>query len=252
MKKVLLTFLLCLTILPLGVSAAQMTYKDKVYTSLNLDEALTQEKIEHDFSNYKETEDQITIYLFRGNGCGYCRKFLTFLNSIIDEYGKYFKVVSYETWYNRDNSKLLSKVSNFLDEPANGVPYIIIGDQVFGGYNESYDDAIKEAIKNLYDQKSKDRYDVFKEMAKAEKASQINYFIIIFSNLIVIVVMGGIGLTYMTKQHKILNSKLNDINAKLELIESKANTPKEVKKEATEVKTVEKEVKQKAKTKKKN
>lgn len=248
MKKVLLTFLLCLTILPLGVNAAQMKYGDKIYTSLNLDEALTQEEIEHDFSNYKETDDQITIYLFRGNGCGYCRRFLTFLNSIVDEYGKYFKVVSYETWYDRDNSKLLSKVSNFLDEPAGGVPYIIIGDQVFGGYNESYDDAIKEAITSLYNQKAKDRYDVFKEMAKAEKDSQINYFVIIFSNLIIIVVMTGIGLTYMTKQHKILNSKLNAINARLEEIESKTNTPKEVK--TKEVKTVEKEVKQK--TKKKN
>ena len=31
-------------------------------------------------------------YLFYGQSCGYCQKFLEFLNSIIPEYGKYFKV----------------------------------------------------------------------------------------------------------------------------------------------------------------
>lgn len=242
MKKVLLTFLLCLTILPLGVNAAS-----KKYNTLNLDEALTQENIEHDFSNYKETDKQITIYLFRGNGCGFCQRFLTFLNSIIDEYGQYFKVVSYETWYDRDNANLMTEVSNFLGQPATGVPYIIIGDQVFAGYSSNYDDAIKEAITNLYNQKEKDRYDVFKEMEKAEKnanaTTEVNYFVLIFANVVIIAFMGGISLIYMTKQHKILNSKLNAMNAKLELIESKSNTTKEVK-------TIEKEVKQKTKAKK--
>ena len=134
--------------------------------SLNLKEALQEEQIElsKDFENYKENDDQAIIYLFRGNGCGYCRAFLTFLNSIVGEYGKYFKVVSYEVWYNEENSKLLDTVSAYLNNPAQGVPYIVIGDKVFAGYAESYDSDIKATIKALYETKKGDRYDVMKEM----------------------------------------------------------------------------------------
>ena len=47
-----------------------------------------------------------------------------------------------------------------MGNAAGGVPYIIIGDNVFPGYAETYDDSIKDAIKKLYD--SEDRFDVFK------------------------------------------------------------------------------------------
>lgn len=239
MKKILLVFLLCLTILPFSVNA-----ESKKYNTLNLDEALTQENIEHDFSNYKETDKQITIYLFRGNGCHFCQDFLTFLNSIVDEYGKYFKVVSYETWYDRNNYDLMTEVSTFLGQPATGVPYIIIGDQVFGGYSSNYDDAIKKAITDLYN--SKDRYDVFEEMEKAEKEASkannpINYGIIILSNLALTIVIGGIVLYSTKTQNKQLLSKLNDMENKLNNMENKLKP----------VKTIE-DTTEKTKTKKKS
>ena len=53
---------------------------------------------------------------------------------------------------------------------ATGVPYIVIGDKAFGGFDKSTDgDAIKSKIKELYE--SKDRYDVFEEMEKEPKDS---------------------------------------------------------------------------------
>ena len=145
MKKVFLAILISvLCFIPFSVNA-----EEKEYKTLNLDEALKEEEIDHDFSNYKETDDQAIIYLFRGKGCAYCKKFLTYLNSIVDDYGKYFKVVSYEVWYDNDNAELMEKVGNLLGQKAEGVPYIVIGDKVFAGYAESYNDEIKEAIKNL-------------------------------------------------------------------------------------------------------
>ena len=159
MKKFLLLIkisLLCF--IPVSVNA-----QEKGYSSLNLDEALTEEGIDHDFSNYQENNDQAIIYLFRGKGCGYCKKFLTFLNSIVDDYGKYFKVVSYEVWYDQENASLLTKVSNYLGTSAEGVPYIVIGDKVFPGYASSYDEDIKDAIKKQYD--SKNEYDVMKKLS---------------------------------------------------------------------------------------
>ena len=72
--KILLVVLMVLIIFPASIKADEKSYK-----TLNLDEALTEEEIEHDFSNYSENDDQAIIYLFRGKGCGYCKKFLTFL-----------------------------------------------------------------------------------------------------------------------------------------------------------------------------
>ncbi len=159
MKKFLLLVMISLLcFIPVSVNA-----QEKGYSSLNLDEALTEEGIDHDFSNYEENNDQAIIYLFRGKGCGYCKKFLTFLNSIVDDYGKYFKVVSYEVWYDQENASLLTKVSNYLGTSAEGVPYIVIGDKVFPGYASSYDEDIKDAIKKQYD--SKNEYDVMKKIS---------------------------------------------------------------------------------------
>ena len=76
MKKVFLAILISvLCFIPFSVNA-----EEKEYKTLNLDEALKEEAIDHDFSNYKETDDQAIIYLFRGKGCAYCKKFLTYLN----------------------------------------------------------------------------------------------------------------------------------------------------------------------------
>lgn len=113
--------------------------------------------------------DKVTIYLFRGKGCGYCRSFLTFLSNINEEYGKYFELESYEVWYDADNNALMKTISGFLGEEARGVPYIIIGDKVFAGYSSSDDNELKSTIKELYNTKKKDRYDVFKEYKKKEK-----------------------------------------------------------------------------------
>lgn len=110
--------------------------------------------------DYKETDDQAVIYMFRGQGCGFCRAFLTFLDSISDEYGEYFKLVSFEVWNNSKNGELMDKIATVTGEAAEGVPYIIIGDKVFGGYAEQYDEDIKAAIKAQYDDSS---YDVMEK-----------------------------------------------------------------------------------------
>lgn len=184
-KSIIIIMLIGMLLFPYQVFA-----KDAEYKSSNLDEALKQESIEHDFSNYKETDDQAIIYLFRGNGCAYCRAFLEYLNSIIGDYGKYFKVVSYEVWENSDNAKLLDEVAEVIGEEASGVPYIVIGKKVFKGYSENYNEEIKEAIKAQYD--SKNSYDVMKEIEKNKKndknQNDNTAFIIIFNTIFTIIV----------------------------------------------------------------
>ncbi len=200
-KKIAIIALMLLSvIIPVKAFAKEQ------YKTLNLEETLAEEGIEKKFTDYKETDDQVIIYLFRGKGCAYCRKFLEFLNGITDEYGKYFKLVSFESWYNEENSNLLGEISTFMGEQASGVPYIIIGDKVFGGYTESYDESIKTAIKTLYD--SKDRYDVFEEYEYSKKWDKIlnpsNFTIIIWTICLVAVSTVVIVLTNRANTKKIV------------------------------------------------
>lgn len=200
-KKIAIIVLMLLSvIIPVKAFAKEQ------YKTLNLEETLAEEGIEKKFTDYKETDDQVIIYLFRGKGCAYCRKFLEFLNGITDEYGKYFKLVSFESWYNEENSNLLGEISTFMGEQASGVPYIIIGDKVFGGYTESYDESIKTAIKTLYD--SKDRYDVFEEYEYSKKWDKIlnpsNFTVIIWTICLIAVSTVVIILTNRANTKKIV------------------------------------------------
>ena len=166
MKNKLLLFLIILV----GVMVLPFKVKATDYKSLNFTETLEAEEIDLKYTSYKETDDQVTIYLFRGQGCSYCRGFLNFLNDNAEDLGKYFKVVSYEVWKDTNNAKLLTEVSEYLEQPADGVPYIVIGDQVFAGFTESaYGEKVKEAITTLYKTDKSERYDVFEQMEKNPK-----------------------------------------------------------------------------------
>ena len=160
MKKLLIVLLMVFMFIP-------SIYGETEYKVMNFDEVLTEEGIEHDFSNYTESDDKITIYFFRGKGCKFCRAFLSYLNDIVPEYGKYFNVVAYDVWNDRNSDKLLDEVSEFLNQPSEGIPYAIIGDTVFNGYSTDYDEAIKKAIKKEHNKKK--RYDVLFEMKEAKE-----------------------------------------------------------------------------------
>ena len=214
MKKILgLLLVMMMLVTPFTVRAVTADDEEiniKKYNTMNFREILAQEQIKEEFKEYAETDDQITIYLFRGNGCGYCQKFLNFLNGITDEYGKYFKVVGFEVWNNADNSKLLEKISDFLEQPASGVPYIIIGDQVFGGFADSYADGIKAAITSLYD--SEERYDVFEAYNDAvgeAKAEEYRKYVrpVIF-NAIFVAIGVCVVCYFIKKQNEELLGKL--------------------------------------------
>ncbi len=216
-KKLLAIAILGFMLFPFHTNAQEV--------SMNLEETLKDAGITYDLSNYKESDDQTTIYLFRGSTCGYCHKFLEFLNSIVPEYGKYFKLKSYEVWGNADNSKLMKKMANFLDETANGVPFIIIGDQAFTGYASTYDEQIKKAITDQYN--SKNSYDIVKEMEKAEKAnnkSSVGSVAVIIWNLVFVAAGTGVVLLYMENKNKALTSQLEEVKKLLTKANSTKNT----------------------------
>lgn len=146
------------------------------------------------------TDNKVNIYFFRGEGCSHCAEAEEFFESIKDEYGEYFNLVDYETWYNTDNQKLMEQVAAARDEEANGVPYIIIGDQSWNGYSSDYDDAIKTKIKEEYQKSVEDRYDIMNYIDTDTKDK--SYASDIVAIIIIILVVGGIigGIYYARKK----------------------------------------------------
>lgn len=234
MKKKLISLSLLLFI-PMFVFAST-----KKYESTNLEETLNAEEIEVTFSNYEETDGQAVIYLFRGHNCGYCHSFLEFLNSIVDEYGKYFRLEAYEVWYTENNSELMSEVASYFGESASGVPFIVIGDKVFSGYTESYNDSIISAIKETY--RNGNKNDVFKEMKKAEIKEKITDIVTKVLPIISIIGILALGL-YFNKQNKKLTLRITSLEEQIEVLnKEKKSIKKTTTKKTTKSKKTKKEV----------
>lgn len=167
MKKILTTlFVMCMMIFPMIANAAEelTTVNLDDYNTMGLIETLESEEIKVKLDGYKETDDQVTVYLFRGSGCAYCKAFLNFLNDLPAEYYNKIKLVAFDAWYDEPSAILLTNISSYLGEEAGGVPYIIIGKEVFPGYAETYNDGIKAAIDEQY--KASEKIDVIADYNK--------------------------------------------------------------------------------------
>ncbi|MGN0993090.1 MAG: hypothetical protein ACI4PE_04140 [Bacilli bacterium] len=99
--------------------------------------------------------EKVNVYLFYGDGCPHCSALEKYLD---EEYSndKDVKVYKYEVWNDADNQELWKKVEDVTGEEAKGVPYFVIGKEVFQGYSagdvweKKVDDAIKKAKKTDY------------------------------------------------------------------------------------------------------
>ncbi len=96
--------------------------------------------------------EKINIYIFHGDGCQFCAGALAFFDSIEEEYGAYYNLVKFETWHNEKNANVLDQLSEHYNiaEKKRGVPFILIGDKYFNGYDSAWDDDIKQAIMTEY------------------------------------------------------------------------------------------------------
>lgn len=140
-------------------------------------------------------DKEVKVYFFRGEGCSHCAEAKEWFESIEEEYGSKFKIVDYETWYDETNSKIMKKVAEARGEEdrATGVPYIIVGDQSWIGFDkEVYAPEILSKIDEVYAQDVKDRYDIQdiidgKETVKKESNSKD-----VVALLLILVVVGGV------------------------------------------------------------
>lgn len=104
-------------------------------------------------------ENKVNIYFFWGDGCPHCKEEFEFFKSIETEYGEYFTLNTFEVWYNEENAELLKSFASKMNDEVTGVPYTIIGNKTFKGFNSTYEKEFLDAIKNQY----KNSYDVYFE-----------------------------------------------------------------------------------------
>lgn len=176
--KYLVVLLAIFLVLPFGVFAE--------------DENNTTSESETTVSN---DDKKVNLYLFRGEGCPHCAEAEEWFDSIKGKYGDYFKVVDYEVWNDEDNAKLMEKVAKLRNEDVSGVPYIIIGDKSWNGFDESYEDEMIDQIKSVYSQDVSKRYDIMNYVndsssnSKTKKSSSSD----VLALIIILIVAGGAG-----------------------------------------------------------
>ena len=179
--KYLVVLLAIFLIMPFAVFAEE--------EASNNDENTTEEASSNDNSDSKK----VNVYFFRGEGCSHCAEAEEWFDSIKEEYSEYYNLIDYEVWYNTDNSDLMQKVADARGEEAEGVPYIIIGDKSWNGFDSSYEEDMINQIKSVYAQDVKDRYDIMTlltDSKTSKKDSNANDILVL---LAIIVVAGGIG-----------------------------------------------------------
>ncbi len=183
--KLFLAIIMCLFAMPLAVLADENSNDNNVEVTSGETEV-------------KEEDNRVKIYFFRGDGCPHCADAEEFFNSIKEEYGQYYKILDYETWYNSDNAALLQKVGEARKEEITGVPYILIGDKSWSGYDDSFADEIKNTIKSEYEKVVADRYDIanYVDFTNAtgnveEEAKKSNDAMVL-----IIILLAGAGIAY--------------------------------------------------------
>jgi len=113
-----------------------------------------QENLSNSQEDYK-----LNIYYFYGDGCPHCADESEFLSKLKNEHD-YLQVNYFETWYNRENAKLINKIIEELSlrGQVSGVPVLFVGKNVVNGFvsEETTGVGIRQLVEYHYAAKTPD------------------------------------------------------------------------------------------------
>lgn len=101
----------------------------------------------------KTNKEPINFYIFYGSTCGFCQKLHNYTAELEKDktMNTKFRIVDFEVWKNKDNSALMTKVGSYFNFDVDGVPFYVIGDQYFTGFDETKSpEQIVKAINEEY------------------------------------------------------------------------------------------------------
>lgn len=159
------------------------------------------------FGVFADDDDkkEVNVYFFKGEGCGYCAAGLEWFDELDDKYDDMYELHEYETWYDEKNANLMNAVAEVRGETVNGVPYIVVGNQSWNGFDENVGKEILAKIKEEY--KAEERYDVMDYVDEAalvkgpEKDDSIADDIAVTVLLLVVVAGVGLGIYTLRKSN---------------------------------------------------
>lgn len=96
--------------------------------------------------NNVSAKENVKLYLFYGDGCPHCSSEKEYLKELEKEYDN-LEIIMYEVWNNKENALLMDEVKEALDKNNQYVPFTVIGENSFTGFNSSFEKAIENAVK---------------------------------------------------------------------------------------------------------
>ena len=160
--------------------------------SEGLIESLEKENIEVKCPEYKETDEQAIIYLFKQYGESKTLDLLNYLNDLCEEYGQFFKLKSYEIYTNEDNKELFANTLDYLQSRSSSVPFMIVGDSYFITFNENNRETLLKTFLRLY--QAEEKTDKMEEVMSKYYRNYTLILSVVFTILTSIVVL----ITYLT------------------------------------------------------
>ena len=90
-------------------------------------------------------KEKVNLYLFHSETCMHCQAEIEYLNNLEKEYDN-LKVHLYEVDSHKDNAKTMIKVKEKLGIDSPNVPFTVIGNYYYIGFNDGVGDGIKELV----------------------------------------------------------------------------------------------------------
>ena len=91
--------------------------------------------------------NKFIVYFFWGKGCQHCDEEKAFLEEMKKKYIN-MQIKDYEVWYNKQNTILLSQMTDAYKIKVSGVPVTFVGENAFVGFSKQSKEEIETAIHN--------------------------------------------------------------------------------------------------------
>lgn len=103
-----------------------------------------------------QTANEVSIYLFWGDGCPHCAKAKPFLEDLAKS-NPNIKYFNYEIYYNDANQEIFKKVAQGFGFEPRSVPTIFIGEKYWEGYSDEIRDDISRTVEGYLASGSRDK-----------------------------------------------------------------------------------------------
>lgn len=100
-------------------------------------------------------KEPVKLYLFYGDGCPHCAAEKEYLEKLQNKHPD-MEIIMYEVGYNEENATLMNDVKTRLEKNNQYVPFTVVGETSFTGFNSSFENAIEAAVTECEENKCVD------------------------------------------------------------------------------------------------